>query len=178
MGSLTLNDFYTIAGGEQYTLQIFFIVTRGIIKGQDYAFRYRSINAIGAGEWSEITYIKAATVPEPPGQPYYIESTSISIKLGLRGTGDNGGSKITEYKLFRDSGDLSSDLTTEIVAYNGIDTEFTVTGLTAGVIYRFNYFALNEFGSSSASLILTIAATKLPDPPTDITIDWKRSNKT
>jgi hypothetical protein len=33
MGSLTLNDFYTIAGGEQYTLQIFFIVTRGIIKG-------------------------------------------------------------------------------------------------------------------------------------------------
>lgn len=82
------------------------------------------------------------------------------------------------YKLFRDSGDLSSDLTTEVGDYNGIDTEFTVSELTAGVIYRFNYFALNEFGSSGASPILTIAATTLPDAPTDIAVDWTRSNKT
>jgi hypothetical protein len=66
MGSLTLNDFTTIAGGEQYTLQIYFVVTKGITKGEQYAFRYRGVNAVGAGEWSEIVVLRAATVPEPP----------------------------------------------------------------------------------------------------------------
>ena len=106
------------------------------------------------------------------------KSTSTTIKLGLRATEENGGSKITEYKLFRDEGDLTSEITTEITDYNGIDSEYTVTSLTPGIIYRFTYYALNEFGSSAASLIFTIAATELPDPPTDITIDWTRSNKT
>jgi len=50
--------------------------------------------------------------------------------------------------------------------------------LTPGNVYRFAYFALNDFGSSDSSLILTIAATDLPNPPTDITIDWERSTIT
>jgi len=51
-------------------------------------------------------------------------------------------------------------------------------GLTPGYVYRFAYFALNDFGSSDSSLILTIAATDLPYAPTDITIDWERSTVT
>lgn len=50
--------------------------------------------------------------------------------------------------------------------------------MTPGYVYRFAYFALNDFGSSDSSLILTIAATDLPNPPTDITIDWERSTTT
>ena len=93
----TLNDFVTIFGGDSYTLQIFFIVTKGIIMGEDYAFRYRGINEIGPGPWSEIGVIKAATIPFPPEEPYYIGSTSTTITLGLLETNDNGGGKIRTY---------------------------------------------------------------------------------
>lgn len=76
--------------------------------GDDYAFRYRAINAIGPGDWSDIVILKAATFPAPPSKPYYIGSTADSITLGLPKTKDNGGSKIRSYELFRDEGDLSS----------------------------------------------------------------------
>lgn len=122
MGSLTLNDFYTIAGGDQYTLQIYFVVTQGITVGQDYAFRYRAINAVGSGPWSDIATLEAATVPLAPAKPEYISSTPTSITLSFSETQDNGGSKITEYKLFRDAGDLTSEIDTEVTDYNGADS--------------------------------------------------------
>lgn len=168
----TLNDFVEVTGGDPYTLQNYFIVTRDIIMGQDYAFRYRAINAVGPGEWSDTVILKAATVPSPPGKPYYIGSTATTVTLGLPETTDNGGAKIRSYQLFRDSGDLSSDITTEVTAYDGTSQEFIVEGLTAGVVYRFAYYAVNDFGTSDPSLILTIASTELPEPPTDIVIDW------
>jgi hypothetical protein len=112
MGSLTLNDFQTIIGGNPYTLQNYFVVTYGIIKGQSYAFRYRGINAIGPGLWSDIAILKAATVPAPPGEPYYISSTSNSITIGFLPSLDDGGSLINEYRLFRDAGNLTSDINT------------------------------------------------------------------
>lgn len=133
---------------------------------------------MGPGPWSDTAIIKAATVPSPPGKPYYIGSTASTITLGLPETIDNGGSKIRTYELYRDDGDLSSDINVQVTDYNGIDTEFEVTGLTPGSVYRFAYFAVNDFGSSESSLILTIASTELPEPPTDITIDWDRSTKT
>jgi hypothetical protein len=52
-----------------------------------------------------------------------------------------------------------------------------VTGLSAGKVYRFNYYAKNQFGESTASQILTIAATSLPNSPTNIVVDWTKSTK-
>lgn len=174
----TLNDFVEIVGGDPYTLQTFFIVTKNIEIGNDYAFRYRAINLVGAGPWSDTVILKAATIPTPPGKPYYISSTASTIKLGLVPTDDNGGSKIREYKLYRDEGDLTSDITTQITDYDGFASEYTATGLNPGSVYRFKYTAVNDFGESDDSLVLTIASTELPDPPTDIVIDWDQSDKT
>jgi hypothetical protein len=121
-------------------------VTNGIIKGEDYAFRYRGINAVGPGPWSEIVILKAATIPLNPGKPYYISSNSTSITLGLPETTDNGGSKIRAYRLFRDGGDLSTDINIEDINYNGFDTVYTVKNLTPGKVYRFIHYAVNDFG--------------------------------
>jgi hypothetical protein len=135
----TLNDFISIVGGDPHTLQNYFVVTRGIQKGADYTFRYRAINAVGPGPWSDSVTIKAATFPSPPGKPYYISSTSTTITLGLPPSIDNGGSKIRLYKLFRDDGNLSSDINLEVLDYNGKDQEYTVTNLAIGFVYRFAY---------------------------------------
>jgi hypothetical protein len=154
-----LNDFKDIAGGDPYTLQTSCVVSYNITQGQDYAFRYRGINAVGPGAWSQIAIIKAATVPLPPGKPFYIASTPTTIRLGLPKTTDNGGSKILNYLLFRDDGDLTTDINIEIVAYDGQASEFEVTGLTAGMVYRFQYFAVNSLGTSEGSLVLTLASS-------------------
>jgi hypothetical protein len=55
MGSSILNDFESISGNDPQTLSLFFIVTKNVEKGKTYAFRYRAINAVGAGDWSPVT---------------------------------------------------------------------------------------------------------------------------
>lgn len=44
-------------------------VTKGIVKGRTFRVRYRAINSIGAGPWSDIAYIPASTVPKAPPKP-------------------------------------------------------------------------------------------------------------
>jgi len=48
-----------------------------------------------------------------------------------------------QHILKRDTGNLASGINTIVSQYNGIDSVYTVTGLTAGKVYRFNYFAQN-----------------------------------
>jgi len=117
-------------------------------------------------------------VPIPPPKPFYMSSTDTTITIGLLGTLDNGGSRITKYKIFRDAGNLTSPVNIEQTTYDGFSATFTATGLSPGINYRFRYFATNKFGDSAASLTLTIASSSLPQPPTDIVIDWSKSSKT
>ena len=44
IGSLNLNDFVSLVGEDPYTLQLTFVVTTNITKGELYTFRYRAIN--------------------------------------------------------------------------------------------------------------------------------------
>ena len=83
MGSSILKDFITISGLDPQTLSLYFIVTKGIEKGKTYAFRYRAINAVGAGDWSPITQINAASIPAAPPRPTYVSSTDTSITLAF-----------------------------------------------------------------------------------------------
>ncbi len=59
-------DFRTILGANENTLDTEVTVTEGIVKGRLYRIRYRAINSIGPGPWSDIAYIPAATVPKAP----------------------------------------------------------------------------------------------------------------
>jgi titin len=147
-------------------------VTKGLSKGETYVFRYRAINLIGAGEWSTVAKLKAATKPIAPPRPTYISSTSTTITLGFTNTSDNGGSLVSGYKLYRDNGDLSSEVNIHVTSYNGLASSTTITGLSSGKKYRFRLRAINEFGESPDSLTLTIAASVLPEKPTNIIIDW------
>lgn len=178
MGSTNLKDFVSIQGVDPYSLALSFVVTKGIEKGKTYAFRYRAVNAVGAGPWSAVVEVTAATIPMAPPIPKYVSSTSTSITLSFDLSPDNGGSKIIEYKLFRDAGNLASDINIEETTYDGLSSTFAVTGLTAGKKYRFQYYANNFFGDSMPSDILTIAASTLPAIPNAPYIDWAQSTRT
>jgi hypothetical protein len=110
MSAPTLDNFVSLAGRETFTLTTFFVVSLGVEKGAEYAFRYRGINQVGAGDWSDLVIVRAASVPAAPPKPVYLSSTSTTITLQLFETADNGGSKITGYTLERDAGDLASQI--------------------------------------------------------------------
>ena len=177
MGSLSLNDFETISGAEPESLALSFTVTRNIVKGTYYAFRYRAVNIVGASDWSPIGRIQAATVPDAPSPPVYSSATNETITLTLTNTFDNGGSKITDTQLFRDDGNRTSEITTEITSYSG-ETTFAVTGLTPKTTYRFAYVASNSFGPSEQSNPITIETSTTPLQLAAPQVDWSKSSKT
>jgi len=110
--NIGLDSFETLVGADPHTLYMSYTVVSGLVKGETYAFRYRAINAIGAGEWSDLSKLKAAAIPIAPPRPVYLSSTSTEITVGLQTSTDNGGSPVQTYTLYRDTGDLTSQVTT------------------------------------------------------------------
>ena len=56
-------NYRFVLGGIEDTLDTEVVITEGITKGKTYRVRYRAINSIGPGPWSDVEYIIAATVP-------------------------------------------------------------------------------------------------------------------
>ena len=48
------------------SLALFAKITTGVVKGRFYRFRYRCLNEVGFGEFSDIAYIMAASKPTVP----------------------------------------------------------------------------------------------------------------
>lgn len=93
-GSPMLNDWVTLIGGVDgpSSLVLTYTVTTNLTSGEDYTFRYRAMNIVGQGPWSEIVTIKAAGVPFPPPTPVLVSSTDGTITIGFNHSViDNGG---------------------------------------------------------------------------------------
>lgn len=71
-----------------------------------------------------------------PPTPQYVSATTTSVTLKLANTQDNGGSLILTTKLFRDAGNISSEINIPVTDYAG-EPQYTVTGLSPMTAYRF-----------------------------------------
>ena len=158
------------------------------------------MNVNGAGPWSDVALITAASVPSAPkGAPVYVSSTDAEILLELRGSDDDGGMPITGYDLEIDQGSLSASLLdggtstfTAVLDYDFSTHGFSYTvdavtlGLSSGMLYTFRFRAKNYMGSSGYSDTLRIGLGALPPSvPTgpirfvdDPAADLKRNSKT
>ncbi len=133
--------------------------------GSEYRIRYRAQNFNGWGEFSDVAYILAATVPDRPMAPIYISSTSNSVTLVFVPPSNNGGSIITGYKLFYDSIQAIANYR---LIYSGSNISATVTtadGLVTGMTYRFVLKVFNQFGDSDQSEEIRLALGQLPLKP-------------
>lgn len=72
-------NFTSLIGYEVYSLETSYTLSYNITAGGIYRFRCRSLNINGWSSWSEITYIKAASVPSRPPAPKLINAISTSI---------------------------------------------------------------------------------------------------
>lgn len=100
----------------------------------------------------------------------------------------NGGSDITEYKVYMDSGSLSDDME-EVLDYDGVSTTYQATSLSSGTKYRFSVTAVNAIGESDHSKEVRFAAASLPNKPatlihgtastsTQIKLEWADEDST
>lgn len=129
-------------------------------------FRYRAQNVNGWGQYSSVTTIQAARVPDSPSSITVVNSYSTSITIQMGECLENGGSLLTQYTLYRDDGTHSSNF---IQIYSGVYVQnFIVTGLTAGLEYRFKSSVSNAIGSSQNSTEVRWFAACLPDQPAQL----------
>ena len=172
-----LNYFQTVSGVDPTSLSLSFTVTRNIVKGTFYAFRYRAVNSVGPGDWSPLARVQAGTVPPAPSSPTFVSATTSSVTLAFSDISDNGGSEITSTKIFRDAGNYTSDINIEVTAYSG-ESQYEVTGLTNNTLYNFAYVAANGIDSSAQSIPVLVQTSTQPKQLSAPLVDRTQSSKT
>ena len=168
--------FTTFAGGQTAYLKLSAVASTNIIKGETYRVRYRASNVNGWSAYSNIAHILAASSPDaPPAGPLYITSTDTTIALLLTFSVENNGAPITSHKLYMDAGSLSSSFS-QVSSYNGLDSQYTVTGLTTGLTYRFYLTAVNSKGESNPSQETRYTAGSPPVTPSALILTSSTKN--
>ena len=127
-------------------------------------------NRIGWTVFSPMTYILAASVPIKPPSPKVLATADNQIDLEVFEPLDNGGSIVTKFEVYMDSGTGYGLIST--ITYN-LGSVFSVavtadkdgTALVPGKKYYFKYLAYNIKGSSDYSNEIVSAASPLPVAP-------------
>ena len=149
------------------------LVRRGLV----HRLRYRVLNSIGWSNYSPNLFALAATFPSRTFPPYLKSATATSIRLGFYESNDSGGSKITGYELWRDTGVQGSSFS-KVVGYADNSMETTINGLTSGATYTFKFRSFNVVGFSEFSEQARFAIASPPAKPVTPTKDMQMSTKT
>lgn len=161
----TGGDFEPLVGHMTPYLLLTFEVRSGILQGQIYRLRYRVKNAIGWSEYSPIAYALAASAPKAPLEPTFKSSTTSSATVGISRSEDNGGSPITEYRLYRDEGNNFDSEFVLVPEFDGSSETFELTTLETGKVYRLRTTAVNSVGESAHSQELIFGVGKQAPQP-------------
>ncbi len=135
----------------------------GLNNGQIYYYRVRAVNALGAGpNSSEVsaTPSQTATVPSAPQSLTAIASNA-QVVLSWNAPSDNGGSPITNYRVYRGTTPGGETL---LITLGDLLT-YTDTGLTNGQTYYYTGSALNSVGEGPRSNEASATPANVPSAP-------------
>ena len=163
----TGKGFETITGGDNnYTLTLAYTVSGELLStGTRYRSRYRAKNKVGWSNWSEIAYLLVAGTPSTPPPPTLDSVSAGTITIFISSVKSDNGSPVTSYKVWIDSGNFVSEIYTVYGSTTSGDITYTISGLTAGSIYRIGLTAVNEAGESGRSILGMFAASAPPSAP-------------
>lgn len=85
------------------------VVHTDIISGASFRVKYRAKNFNGWGPLSDVSFITAATTPQKPYAPIFVDSDSQSISFMLTAPENESGSPITQFKLYADTLSVDSN---------------------------------------------------------------------
>src|SRR5205807_2047982 len=123
-----------------------------VTNGVPYYYQVSAVNSPGEGAKSNeasATPNAPPPPPSPPSAPTNLVATAGNAQVGLtwQAPGSNGGSPITNYKLYRGLAPGSETLLTTV----GAVTSYTDTAVTNGVTYYYQVSAVNSVGEGPRS---------------------------
>ena len=153
-----------------------------LVPGGYYQFKVSALNSIGESQMSTALVMIAATVPDAPTVPQFVESDRTSITLSWSVT-YNGGAVVDDFEI--DWKQTTAAELSNTLSSTGGATTFTVSSLVMGDYYEFRVRARNEVGLSLNSVKATYLAAQVPQAPntpfkvtadkSQITIGWTPS---
>jgi outer membrane protein assembly factor BamB len=118
----------------------------GLTNGQTYSYNVSANNAVGEGPLSTETSATPATIPSAP-QDLQVNAGDGQIVLTWNVSSSNGGSAITNYRIYR--GTSAGDLT--LLTTVGNVLTYTDTSVTNGQMYYYKVSAVNTVGEGAQS---------------------------
>ena len=139
----------TASGSEAFLIQLGIVTTytdSGLSNGVTYYYQVSAKNAVGEGLRSSEVSATPATVPGPPSS--LVATPSIQrITLSWSPPGDNGGSAVTGYRIWR-----GTAIGGEVFLVNAGDVlTYVDTGLSVGTTYYYEVSAVNAVGEGARS---------------------------
>ena len=92
--------YIDINNPENTCLDKIITISKGIVAGKTYQFRYRIKNENGWSQYSEVTAISAAVAPSSPARPTLDSATDSQIDLLFSSPEFNGGSHLLTFELY------------------------------------------------------------------------------
>src|SRR5207302_1470175 len=137
-----------------------------VTNGVTYYYQVSAVNSVGEGPRSNevsATPTDTAPPPSPPSAPPNLVATAGNVQVGLtwQAPASNGGSPITNYKIYR--GTASGGET--LVATIGNQPSYSDGGLTNGVTYYYQVSAVNNAGEGPRSNEVSATPTAPATPP-------------
>jgi fibronectin type 3 domain-containing protein len=139
----------TTSGGEVELTSVGSVLAfndTGLTNGVTYHYRVSAVNALGESPLSNHVQATPATVPSAPRNLTYVLDVG-DIHLSWEAPADNGGSAITNYRIYR--GASSGTLT--LLDTIGDTLMYTDHTMTPGVTYYFQVSAVNSIGEGQLS---------------------------
>ncbi|MDB5238684.1 MAG: fibronectin type protein [Candidatus Parcubacteria bacterium] len=127
----------------------------GLTNGTLYSYYVTAVNGVGESASSTPASATPATVP---GIPTGAAATRGDSQVSISWTApvSNGGSSITSYNIYNNSGTLASSTS---------GTSATITGLTNGTSYSYYVTAVNAIGESASSSVVSATPAAVPSIP-------------
>src|SRR5207245_2845739 len=118
----------------------------GLASGHTYFYKVTAVNGIGTSPQSNEA---SATTLTMPSAPQNLQATAgiRNVTLSWQAPSSNGGSPITNYKIYRS---ISSGTETLLTTVGNV-TSYTNTGLASGHTYFYKVAAVNGIGTSPQS---------------------------
>src|SRR5439155_16049577 len=135
----------------------------GLTGGTTYFYKVKAVTALAS---SPLSNEASATTPIPLSAPQNLQATAGagSVALTWQAPASDGGSPITNYRIFRST----SSGTETIIGTVGNVNSYTNTGLTGGVTYFYKVKAVNAAGSSILSNVASATPTGAPSAPQNL----------
>src|SRR5207302_19945 len=160
------------SGGESFLITVPLVTTytdATVTNGVTYYYKVSATNAVGEGPKSNEASATPSAPATPPGAPQGLSATpgDTTVSLTWSPPSSNGGSPITNYKIYRRTAGGGETL----IATIGNQLSYSDGGLTNGVTYYYKVSAVNNEGEgpkSNEASATPIAPTTAPGAPRDL----------